>query len=149
IADDKNMIAAFIRGDDLHRLTAQHMTGKAEVSKKERGLAKPVNFGLIYGMSPKALRRKAKVEYGADMTEADAQRYSDAFFAAYPRIRRWHNVQKRRCQRRVAEVRTPIGRRILVKPDLWHGARANYQVQGTGGDAIKRTLALLWERRHE
>jgi DNA polymerase-1 len=34
-----------------------------------------------------------------------------------------------------------------VGRDLWYGARANFIVQGTGGDAIKLALANLWERR--
>jgi DNA polymerase-1 len=38
---------------------------------------------------------------------------------------------------------------VLVEADLWFGARANFTVQGTGGDGIKRALALLWERRDQ
>jgi DNA polymerase-1 len=46
-----------------------------------------------------------------------------------------------------AETHTLTGRRMLVSPDLWEGPRANFVVQGTGGDGIKLALALLWERR--
>jgi DNA polymerase-1 len=48
-----------------------------------------------------------------------------------------------------AETRTLMGRRTIIQKDLWHGARANFVVQGTGGDGIKRALALLWERRSD
>jgi site-specific DNA-methyltransferase (adenine-specific) len=47
------------------------------------------------------------------------------------------------------EVRTLAGRRVVIERDTWHGARANFIVQGTGGDAIKLALATCWERRHE
>jgi NH3-dependent NAD+ synthetase len=38
---------------------------------------------------------------------------------------------------------------VVIEPDLWHGARANFVVQGSGGDAIKLALAACWERRGE
>ena len=38
---------------------------------------------------------------------------------------------------------------MLVDSDFWHGGRANYIVQETGGDGVKQALALLWERRQE
>jgi DNA polymerase-1 len=146
IANEQHMLAAYRAGEDLHTLTARRLTGREEVTAQERQLAKPVNFGLIYGLSAKSLRKKAKAEYGVDLSEADARRYCDSFFAAYPAFRRWHRQLR---GSRSTETRTVLGRRVLVKPDLFHGARANYAVQGTGGDGVKVALALLWERRHE
>jgi DNA polymerase-1 len=152
VAGEQKMIEAFVRGEDLHKLTAQQLTGKKEVTKKERDLAKPVNFGLIYGLGAPALARKATAEYGIDLSEKQAKQYRDAWFAAWPGIVRWHSELKRQSSRQMlrkepAETRTLTGRRTIVKPDLWHGARANFIVQGTGGDGIKLALALLWERR--
>ncbi len=51
--------------------------------------------------------------------------------------------------REPAETRTLTGRRVLIPKDHWYGARANYIVQGTGGDGIKAALALLWDRREQ
>ncbi len=68
ISGDREMLDAYARGDDLHTKTARQMTGKADVTPAERKLAKPVNFGLIYGLSAKTLRRKALSEYGVSMT---------------------------------------------------------------------------------
>jgi DNA polymerase-1 len=146
VANETRMIDAYRRGDDLHTLTAQRMTGRAEVTKRDRQLAKPVNFGLIYGLGVSSLCRKAKTDYGLDLSEEDAQRYRDAFFAAYPGIGAWHRLLKRQ---RATETRTLTGRRVLVEADLWFGARANFTVQGSGGDGIKQALALLWERRDQ
>jgi DNA polymerase-1 len=146
IAGEANMLAAYRRGEDLHALTARRLTGSDDVTARQRQLAKPVNFGLIYGLSAKSLRTKARAEYGVDLSEADARRYCAAFFAAYPAIRSWHRQLR---GSRSTETRTVLGRRVLVKPELFHGARANYAVQGTGGDGVKIALALLWERRHE
>src|SRR5262249_3023129 len=91
VANEKRMIDAYKRGDDLHAMTARSMTGKDEITAHDRKLAKPVNFGLLYGLQAKSLSRKAKVEYGVDLSIEDAERYRGAFFASYPAIQRWHN----------------------------------------------------------
>src|SRR5262249_3836094 len=104
----------------------------------------PVNFGLIYGLGVDSLRRKAKTDYGLDLSAKDATRYRDAFFATYPGIARWHRQIKRG---RATETRTLTGRRVLGEADGFVGGKANYMVQGSGGDGIKLALSLLWERR--
>jgi hypothetical protein len=44
------MLSAYTAGRDLHTLTARTLTGREEVTKDDRKLAKAVNFGLLYGM---------------------------------------------------------------------------------------------------
>jgi DNA polymerase-1 len=148
IANDPAMLDAYARGDDLHALTAARMMGKAvgEVTPKERKLAKPVNFGLIYGLMPGSLRRKAKAEYGVDLSPEEAERYRQMFFHTYAGIARWH---ARIRSSRAAETRTLAGRRALVEAKDFYGKKANYAVQGSGGDGIKGAMALLWQRRGE
>jgi DNA polymerase-1 len=109
-------------------------------------MAKPVNFGAIYGLGSRSLRLKAKADYGKDMTEEQARGFLNAFFQEYPGVRAWHNTIK---QKRPTEVWTLGGRRVAVEPDQFFGAKANYVVQGTGGDGLKRALVLLRERRAE
>jgi DNA polymerase-1 len=146
VTGDRAMMDAYVRGEDLHTKTARRMLGKDGVTAAERKLAKPVNFGLIYGLSAGSLRRKAKAEYGLDLSPADADRYRQAFFAGYPGVAAWH----RRLRRETSpEVRTLAGRRCQLPDKHFYGTRANYTVQGTGGDGIKLALALLWERRHQ
>jgi DNA polymerase-1 len=144
VTGDEAMLAAYANGDDLHTLTARRMTGKEAVTKEERKLAKPVNFGLIYGLSAGSLRRKAKAEYGLELTAADAERYRQAFFAGYPGVAAWHRRLRREA---TPAVRTLAGRRCPLPEQHFYGTRANYTVQGTGGDGLKLALALLWERR--
>jgi DNA polymerase-1 len=149
VAKEKNMSAAFLRGEDLHTLTARKLTGRQEITPQERSLAKPVNFGLIYGLSPATLARKVKAEAGIEMSIDEAKDYCAAWFAAWPGIARWHTELKRLCWRGNVEVRTLTGRRILIPNKPWHGKAGNYIVQGSGGDGIKAALALLWERREQ
>jgi DNA polymerase-1 len=143
---DQGMLDAYGRAEDLHTLTARRMLGKAEVSAAERKLAKPVNFGLIYGLSAGSLRRKAKAEYGLDLTPQDAQRYRRSFFNGYPGIARWH---RRLRSEQASAVRTLAGRLCPLPEKHFYGTRANYAVQGTGGDGLKQALGLLWERREQ
>jgi DNA polymerase-1 len=145
IANETVMIAAFRDQQDLHALTARRLTGKTLVTEADRKLAKPINFGLIYGLSVAALRRKAKEDpYNLDLSLEDAERYHQAFFKAYPGIAAWH--RRIRCTH-ARETRTLAGRRVLVEPDGFFGMKANYLVQGSAGDGLKNALALLWQRR--
>jgi DNA polymerase-1 len=146
IAGDRRMLDAYANGEDLHSLTARQMTGKEEVTSQERKRAKPVNFGRIYGQGVERLRRTAKADYGLDLTEGEAAGYRRAFFDLYRGIRQWHDGIRRA---RATETRTLAGRRVLVEADGFYGAKANYMVQGTGGDGLKLALALLYERRDQ
>src|SRR5262245_49898914 len=122
------MREAYRTGADLHTLTAQKMTGREEVTKEERAMAKPVNFGMIYGLSPDGLRRKAKSEYGIDLSEQDAARFRNAFFEAWPDIKRWHKALRAKDP---SEVSTLAGRRLRLPDKRHYGMAANYSVQGT------------------
>jgi DNA polymerase-1 len=101
---------------------------------------------LIYGLGPASLARKARIEYGVPMTEDEARGYRDAFFRTYPALQAWH---RRLARQGGTETRTILGRSVQIERDASPGKRANYAVQGTGGDGIKMALALLWERRAE
>ncbi len=57
ISREERMLAAFANGEDIHTITARSLTGREEVTKQERKLAKAVNFGLLYGMSPGGLEK--------------------------------------------------------------------------------------------
>src|SRR5215211_2262052 len=67
IAGEERMLAAFVNDEDIHTITARSLTGREEVTKQERKLAKAVNFGLLYGMSPGGLRNYAQASYGVEM----------------------------------------------------------------------------------
>ncbi len=129
VTGDARMLDAYQCGEDLHTLTAARFLGVGvnEVTKEARQMAKPVNFGAIYGLGPKSLRVKAKADYGKDMTEEQARGFLDAFFKQFPGVRAWHNRLK--CEK-ATEVRTLGGRRIAVEADQFHGAKANYVIQG-------------------
>jgi DNA polymerase-1 len=146
VANEARMLAAYRAGEDLHTLTARQITGKTDVSKDDRQLAKAVNFGLLFGLGAKGLRGYAKSNYGLNLTLQQAAQYRRAFFVAYPGLERWH---KRAGNSRAAECRTLAGRRRLLDDKTPYTHRLNTPVQGTEADGAKLAMALLWERREQ
>jgi DNA polymerase-1 len=148
IAGEERMLAAFANDEDIHTVTARSLTGRKEVTKQERKLAKAVNFGLLYGMSPGGLRNYARASYGLKMTKKEAERYWQHFFETYPGLRAWHDREYLQLKKHGStETRTLTGRRRTGVTKLTE--RLNSPVQGTGADGLKLALALLYERTGE
>jgi DNA polymerase I len=153
-----HMLEVFRKGGiDVHTATAATMMGKppSKVTKAERTLAKAVNFGLVYGAQAETLLEYARNNYGiVDMTLEDAQEYRRAFFERYPELAAWHRLVEARCNRGEQYSKTPMGR--LRKLPKWmssgaiaHTTAKNSPVQGAGADAIKLTMAKIFEGRRE
>jgi DNA polymerase-1 len=53
VSGDKEMLYAYAEGRDLHMLSAQSLTGREQVTKDDRKLAKAVNFGCSTGWGRK------------------------------------------------------------------------------------------------
>jgi DNA polymerase I len=147
ISGEERMLGAFAAGQDIHTITARSITGKEQVSKEARKLAKAVNFGLLYGMGPAGLRHYARGSYGVEMTSEEAERYWRGFFETYPSLKAWHDREYRELKKGSTETRTLTGRRRTGIAKLTE--RLNSPVQGTGADGLKLALAYLWARRDE
>jgi len=144
------------KDSDIHRATAAWVLGKPEedISKPERTLAKALNFGLVYGCSADKLLEVAVNDYGIrNMKVKDAERYRKAFFEKYPEFVAWHKKVSTECRRGIGYATTPRGRRRKLPKwdksgDVAFTTAVNHPVQGAGADAIKLTLAKLFEDRH-
>jgi len=147
ISGDKQMLSAYTEGRDLHTLTAQNLTGREDISKEDRKLAKAVNFGLLYGMGAKGLQSYALKSYGVEMSLEEAALYRRRFFKTYPALKSWHDNERRAWQRGDTETRTLTGRRRMGIERLTD--RLNAPIQGTAADGLKLALTLLWECRGE
>jgi DNA polymerase-1 len=145
ISGDEGLLAAFARGDDIHRATAAEIFGRdpREVNPEERRYAKVINFGLIYGMSAFGLAQQLGLE------RATAQAYIDSYFARYPGVARYMETT-RQVAREQGYVETVFGRRLWL-PEIGSGnqgrrsgaerAAINAPMQGTAADLIK--LAMI------
>ncbi len=147
LSRDEGLLSAFADGDDVHVRTAASMFGVAPdaVTPDQRGQAKTINFGVIYGMGPVRLSR----EFGVTM--AEARSFIDDYFVTYPGVRAWLDGCLETA-RKTLEVSTLFGRRRPL-PEIDSGdprVRAaaenmavNTPIQGTAADIIKRAMLAV------
>jgi DNA polymerase-1 len=83
LSGDEELTAAFIRGDDIHRLSISKALGLPydEVTFVQRSIGKMVSYGVTYGMGPFGLSQRLKIPVD------QARTYIEGFFALYPRVR--------------------------------------------------------------
>jgi DNA polymerase I len=144
LSGDEGLLAAFAEDRDVHQATAAEVFSvpPADVTADQRRLAKTINFGLIYGMSPFGLARNLGIDRGA------AQTYVERYFQRYPGVRRFMDETRRQARER-GYVETVYGRRLYL-PDIRSGnvqtrqyaerSAINAPMQGTAADIIKRAM---------
>jgi DNA polymerase-1 len=145
LSADAGLMAAFGKGEDVHRATAAEVFGVGldQVDNDQRRSAKAINFGLIYGMSAFGLGRQLGIERG------QAQEYIDRYFQRYPGVRAFMDATREQV-REQRYVETVFGRRLFladisssnhVRRQAAERAAINAPMQGTAADLIK--LAML------
>jgi DNA polymerase-1 len=148
LASEEVMRSVFAAGQDIHKLTAATILGVSvdEVTPAQRDMAKPANFGLIYGMGAKTLREYAWSDYGLDWTLEQAAAIRSAFFELYPAIRFWQRARGRDAEQ-LGEVWSIAGRprRAAWEPngELWYTVALNHCVQGSGADVLLDAMARV------
>jgi DNA polymerase I-like protein with 3'-5' exonuclease and polymerase domains len=146
IAGDEKMLEAYRKGEDLHAATARSITGRKEVTKEDRKLAKAVNFGLLYGQRTKGLQEYARNTYGVEMNLKDAREYRQRFFETYPATRTWHRQEDIGFEAGEDSASSLTGRLRSVRN---FREKINHPVQGTGADGLKMAMSLFNERLPE
>lgn len=149
IADEPEFIRAYNNGEDLHKLTASKIFGKPldQVEKKERSIAKTVNFGLNYGMSSKGLQKKLKTDAGIEMSEEEAIATIVAFKKAYPKITLYmERISRQGAETR--ELRNLAGRYLKIADESDDGAAGreamNLPIQSLCADMVKESLPAIF-----
>ncbi len=81
LSQEPVLLQAYQEGADVHRVTAQLLLDKADISPAERNLGKTINFGVIYGMGAQRFAREAGVsaEEGRRFIERYRQTYAQVF----------------------------------------------------------------------
>lgn len=141
IANEEQMLDAFIKGHDIHKATAAGVYNVPidEVTPDQRRNAKTVNFSIIYGAGSTNLSRQLGIK------RADAKDLIDQYFARYAGLKKYmdETVQK---ARDLGYVTTLMGRkRYLRDINSRNGlARSNAErmaintpIQGSAADMIK------------
>ncbi|MBF0164124.1 MAG: DNA polymerase I [Magnetococcales bacterium] len=147
LGDIPRLKAAFEQGLDIHAATAAELFGSAldAVDPEARRLAKTINFGLIYGMSPYGLAKRLGISVG------EAFNYMDLYFSRYDGVK-GHMDRTIRFAREHGYVETLGGRRCFVA-DIDHTNRnlrelaertaINAPLQGSAADLIKLAMIRL------
>ena len=147
LANDKNMIAAFKRGDDLHDYTAEQMGC-------DRQIAKSANFGLLYGAGAEGLRNYAGSS-GVIMSSDEAAKVRDNWLTTYSGIKSWQQEMNYLVRSTEGdewpETRIPVSNmRRFLKGDLNRvTVRCNTPIQGAGAAILKCALGNLWTQVKE
>lgn len=143
-ANEKTMLDIYRNNGDIHTETAKLFTNGREPTKEERGKAKAVNFGFLYGMQAKKFVKYALDNYGQIFTQHEAEHIRDMFFAKYSRLLPWHKEQEALCEMQ-GGIANMFGRfrrlPLIYSGNKWERASAarcaiNTPVQGSGSDLL-------------
>jgi DNA polymerase I len=144
LANDRPLIDSFNDGIDIHTKTASDVYGIPldAVTKDQRRHAKVINFGVLYGMSPRGLA----VATGMDFYSA--KKFIDQYFELRAPIRKYLDETLTKAKTD-GYVETYFGRRRPT-PDINSSnfiiresakrAALNMPIQGTEADLMKRAM---------
>lgn len=151
LSGDENLQAAFHEGADIHTWVAARVFGvpAEQVDRGQRGHAKTINFGIIYGVTPFGLARRIP---GLD-NEGAMQLIND-YKLRFPGIASFLAECVRHAQA-YGYVATVMGRRRHI-PEI-HSSNGNTRslgerlaintvVQGSAADLIKLAMVRLQTR---
>lgn len=150
ISGDESLRDAFLHNEDIHRRTASEIFGVSpeQVTPELRRIAKTVNFGLSYGMSPFGLSQDLGI------SQAEAKRYIDSYFRKYKGVKEY--IEKIINQARKDGFVTTLlnRRRYLPEINSKNGSvrgfaeriAINTPIQGTSADIIKVAMIRITSR---
>ncbi len=148
-SQDHTLIEAFKRGEDIHRRTAAEVFGVMPelVTPEMRRMAKTINFGIVYGMSPYGLAKELKIG------RREAKAFIERYFERYPGVKAYMEKIVAEARER-GYVTTLFGRKRYL-PDIKSPNRVarefaertaiNTPIQGTAADIIKLAMIRIDE----
>lgn len=153
LSEEDNMISAFKNGEDIHASTAAKVFNIPlnEVTREQRGNAKTVNFGIIYGVSAFGLSNQT------DLNRTEAKELIETYYATYPKLRQFISDQVH-FARENGYVQTVLGRRRYLKDinsrnAVVRGAAernaVNAPIQGSAADIIKIAMINIFKKLSE
>ena len=153
LSEEDTMITAFKNGEDIHASTASKVFNVPieEVTREQRGNAKTVNFGIIYGVSAFGLSNQT------DLSRTEAKELIETYYKTYPKLRNYISEQID-FARDNGYVQTVLGRRRYLKDinagnQVVRGAAernaVNAPIQGSAADIIKIAMINIHKKLSE
>lgn len=145
LSDDPTLVDAYQNQRDVHKVTAQLLFDRQEITPEERRLGKVINFGVIYGMGAQRFAREAGVSV------VEGREFIDRFNREYPKVFEYLENTKQQALSQ-GFVETIWGRRRYFdfgqsakRRDELLRAAANAPIQGSSADLIKMAMVKLDE----
>tara|TARA_R110000850_G_scaffold277058_1_gene421945 strand:- start:189801 stop:192674 length:2874 start_codon:yes stop_codon:yes gene_type:complete len=150
LSKEPKMMEAFKNGEDIHASTASKVFNVPieEVTREQRGNAKTVNFGIIYGVSAFGLSNQT------DLNRTEAKELIDTYYETYPKLKSYMAEQVD-FARENGYVQTVLGRRRYLKDinsqnAVVRGAAernaVNAPIQGSAADIIKIAMINIYNK---
>lgn len=147
LGDVKALKKAFIEGLDIHEETARQIFRKTDISTSERGIAKAINFSIIYGKTPWGLSEDLNISL------TKAKEFIKSYNEHYPEIEtltgkniafaKEHGYVTTKFNRiiHIDEIKSKnyqtreFGKRIAM----------NAPIQGTAADILKIAMVKIYQ----
>ncbi|HOA82945.1 MAG TPA: DNA polymerase I [Thermodesulfovibrio thiophilus] len=150
LSEDPALIRAFKEGKDIHNATASEIfsVNENDVTEEQRRIAKTVNFGISYGISPFGLSESIKIPY------EKAQELIDLYFLRYPQVKKFieesiefakENGYVKTLFGRIRPVSEINSQNQFLRSQAERIA-VNARVQGTAADIIKIAMVKIHNR---
>ena len=150
MSQEETMIEAFKNGEDIHASTAAKVfnVSLSDVTREQRGNAKTVNFGIIYGVSAFGLSNQT------DLSRTEAKELIETYYETYPKLRKYMSSQVD-FARDHGYVTTLSNRRRYLKDinsrnAIVRGAAernaVNAPIQGSAADVIKIAMINIYNK---
>ncbi len=153
ISGDEGLIDAFSKDIDIHTRTAAELFNipKESVTEEMRRIAKTVNFGVVYGISPFGLSEALNI------APKEAAAYIEQYFKKHEGVKNYMD-DAIKVARENGYVKTLMGRKRPIPEINSHNTNIRQQaerlaintpIQGTAADLIKIAMINIWKRLKE
>lgn len=146
IAQIPGLIKALNEGVDLHKNTASIVFNSNLITPEQRQIAKAINFGIVYGLTPYGLANKINSIQKNEISEEDAKVFLDSYLDQYPELKSYQDKLKSSTY-----IETLGGRYWCEENGLnlmSDNQRLNFAIQASCAEGLKETLALIMAEKH-
>ena len=133
LAEQDDLVEAFDRGEDVYKIMASAIYGKAvsEITKDERFVGKTTILGCGYGMGASKFQLQLK-NFGVQIELEEAKRIIDTYRATYPKITDLWKSAATSLKAILQNQQTTLGRGGILK------------IEGSDGILLPNTLYLRY-----
>ncbi len=142
-SEDEELLNAFNNDLDIHTQTAIKLFGEDD-AKEKRGVAKSINFGLLYGMGARKLSQTLGI------TQSEAKGYIESYFKNFSTVKSYLQSISNSAKE-CGYVETLLGRRRYfdwknangMQIPMYERESVNTRFQGSAADLIKLSMIKI------